>query len=143
MAGFGVDQTWDARMRSIARGSIIAAIAAYIPIVVGVPLLLAITLPCGAFAIHRLQRNSKKEETVTDSAVAHQRKTRAIVVVASIAVFVIGLVIDALPSEATHDEYWMLFVAPSMIAFMVGVIALPMLVWSYLPRHQGPDGGVS
>jgi hypothetical protein len=38
----------------------------------------------------------------------------------------------------TRDEYWALFVAPSMIAFIVGVVALPMLVWSYLPRRREP-----
>jgi hypothetical protein len=130
-------------MRAIGRGSIIALIAAYLPIVIGVPLLLAVTLPCAAYAMHRLLRNRRKEGTVTDGAIAHQRKRRAIVVVAALVVFAIGPVIDALPSEATHDEYWMLFVAPSMIALMVGAIALPMLVWSYLPRRAEPDGGIS
>jgi hypothetical protein len=30
-----------------------------------------------------------------------------------------------------------------MIAFIVGVVALPVLVWSCLPRRQQPGGGSS
>ena len=143
LTNIAVDDGWDARMRSISRAAIILLIAFYAPIALGMPVILAITLPGGAFAIHRLQGDTEKARTVTDTAVAHKRKTRTIVVVASIAVFAIGLFVDGLPSEATHDRYWMLFVAPSMIAFIVGVIALPMLVWSYLPRRPRPGGAPS
>lgn len=135
-----VDHTWDARMRVLGRVAVLAAIVIYLPIMVGLPLLLVITLPAGAFAMRRLQRDTKKVGVVTDTSIARKRKTRAIIVVAAVAVFAIGLVIDALPSQATHDEYWALFVAPSMIAFMVGVVALPMLVWSWLPRRAGGNG---
>lgn len=73
---------------------------------------------------------------MSDTAIAQKRRTRAIVVGASIAVFAIGLVIDALPSSDVHDKYWALFVAPSMIAFIVGVVASVPLLWSYLPQRQ-------
>ena len=76
---------------------------------------------------------------MSDTAIAHQRKTRTVVVVASIVIFAIGLVVNALPSPDVHDSYWPLFVAPFMIAFIVGVVALPMLVWSYLPLRHEPD----
>jgi len=65
-----------------------------------------------------------------------RRKTLVIVVAASVALFVVGLVIDALPSPDTHDQYWALFVAPSMIAFIVGVVAVLLLLWSYAPQRR-------
>lgn len=71
---------------------------------------------------------------MTDKPVATKQKVLAVVVVASIAVFVIGLVIDRMPSEDTHDRYWMLFVAPSSIAFVVGTVALAMLARTLLAR---------
>ncbi len=135
---FAVDRTWDLRMRLIGRAALVALIVFSVPIAVGLPVLLAITLPAGMLVIHRLQLDSTKVGIVSDTAIAHQRKTRAIVVVASIATFGIGLFVDSLPSSDVHDRYWVLFVAPLMIAFIVGVVALPMLVWSYLPRRQEP-----
>ena len=50
---------------------------------------------------------------MSDTVIARQRRTRVVVVVAAVAGFAIGLVIDSLPSQDTHDEYWALFVAPS------------------------------
>ena len=136
---FTVDRAWDLRMRSIGRAALVAVIVFAVPVVVGLPVLLAVTLPAGAVAIHQLQRDSKKVGSVTDTAIAHQRKVRTVVVVASIAVFAIGLFVDSLPSSDVHDSYWEFFVAPVMISLIVGVVALPMLVWSYLPRRHEPD----
>jgi hypothetical protein len=34
----------------------------------------------------------------------------------------------------------MLFVAPSMIAFIVGVVALLLLLWSYVPQRRSGVG---
>ena len=72
---------------------------------------------------------------MSDTVIARQRKTRVAVAAAAVAGFAIGLVIDSLPSQDTHDKYWALFVAPFMIAFIAGAVALSMLVWSYLPRR--------
>jgi hypothetical protein len=143
LMNFAVDRTWDARMRWIGRAAIVAVIASCLPIAVGLPLLLAITLPVGALAAYQIQRRTKKVGTVTGTSITHQRRTRATIVGASVAIFAIGLFVDALPSSDVHDRYWVAFVAPMMIAFVVGVVALPMLVWSYLPRRHGPDGGSS
>ena len=82
----------------------------------------------------------------TTCAISSQRqwcRNPAIVVVASIAIFAIGLLINALPSQGVYDSYRALFVAPSMIAFIVGVVAMALLLWSYLPRRRGPDEGLS
>ena len=136
---FAVNPAWEIRGRSFGRAALVALIALCVPIVVGLPLLLAITLPVGALAINRLHLNSKKAGTVTDAANTRQRRTRAAVVVISIGAFILGLVIDSLPSQDTHDKYWALFVAPSMVAFLIGAVALPMWVWSWLPRHHDSD----
>jgi hypothetical protein len=136
---FAVNPTWEIRGRSMGRAALVALIALCIPIVVGLPLLLAITLPVGALAICQLHRNSKKVGIVTDTVNTRQRRTRAAVVVLSIGLFILGLVINSLPSQDTHDKYWALFVAPSMIAFLVGAVALPMCVWSWLPRRHDSD----
>jgi peptidoglycan/LPS O-acetylase OafA/YrhL len=80
---------------------------------------------------------------VSEAAIARTRKRLVIVGAASIAVFAIGLLLNALPSEDVHDRYWMLFVAPSMIAFMVGAVAVGSLAWSYRPRRRGPEAGSS
>ena len=77
-----------------------------------------------------------RRPAVNDATFARQKRIRFIVVVIAIVVWVLGLVINSLPSEDMHDRYWYLFVAPSMIGFMVGVVALPMLVWSLLPRRE-------
>lgn len=135
-----VDAEWDLRMRLIAHAAIIALIALYSPIVIGLPRLLAVTLPAGsilaALEIRRLQRERKEVGIVIDTDIAGQRRRRAIALAASVAIFAIGLFVNALPSENLHDEYWFLFVAPSMVAFLVGVIALLMLGWSYIPRRE-------
>ena len=86
---------------------------------------------------------SLKGGIVSDTGMAHRRKTYVIVIVASVVIFAIGLLIDALPSQDVHDSYWALFVAPSMIAFIVGAVAMALLVWSYLPRRREPDEGFS
>lgn len=72
---------------------------------------------------------------MTDTTIARQRRIRVIVVVAALSVWALGLVINSLPSEDLHDRYWYLFIAPSMIGFMVAVVALSMLVLSLLPRR--------
>jgi hypothetical protein len=77
---------------------------------------------------------------VRDTANATSRRTLAIVMAGAITLWAIGFVIDGLPSDATHDRYWMLFVAPSMIGLMVGVITVPLLVWSWLPQQRGRRG---
>ncbi len=71
------------------------------------------------------------------STLTRQKRVRFMVVVVAIVVYVLGLVINSLPSENMHDRYWYLFVAPSMIGFIAGVVAVPMLVWSLLPRREG------
>jgi undecaprenyl pyrophosphate phosphatase UppP len=126
--------------RLIGHAAIISLIAFYSPIAIGLPLLLAVTLPAGAIMavleMRRLQRDRKEVGIVTDTDIARKRRRRAVVLAVSVAVFVIGLFVNALPSQDLHDDHWLLFVAPSMIAFMVGVIALLMLAWSYVPRRQ-------
>jgi peptidoglycan/LPS O-acetylase OafA/YrhL len=107
----------------------------------GLPLL-ALAVLLGVTQRSQLAR-SLRGGIVSDTAIAHKRKTCTIVVVASIAIFAIGLLINALPSQDVHDSYWTLFVAPSMIAFIVGVAALALLLWSYLPRRREPDEGFS
>src|SRR3954453_727406 len=71
------------------------------------------------------------------SALARRRPSRLIIVAISIALFALGILIDSLPSDQTHDRYWFLFVAPMMIGLIVGVVALPMLAWCLLPRRDG------
>ncbi len=70
---------------------------------------------------------------MTDAGIPAKRRRRAIVLAISIAVFAIGL-LDVVPQDL-HDDYWYLFVAPSMIAFIVGVVAVLMLGWTYMPRR--------
>ena len=72
---------------------------------------------------------------MSDTTLTRRRRTRSIVAAIAIALFAVGLLIDSLPSQSTHDRYWFLFVAPSMIGFLAGVIALPMLVWSLIQRR--------
>ncbi len=73
--------------------------------------------------------------------VARTRKALWIVVAAAATLFAIGVAINGLPSDEVHDRYWIAFVAPSMIGFIVGVAALPLLLWTYRPsRRKGDDG---
>jgi cytochrome P450 len=68
-------------------------------------------------------------------------RKQTILVGASIVIFAIGLFIDALPNSDTHDRYWVLLVAPSMIAFVVGAVALLLLLLrSFVPQRPS-DGG--
>lgn len=71
-----------------------------------------------------------------DAAGSVTRRTLVIVLAVSAVVWAMGLMINALPSEDLHDRYWYLFVAPSMIGFIVGVMALTALAVTYLPRHR-------
>lgn len=137
---FAVDRAWDRRMRVAGRAAVVLGIACYVPIAVGVPPLLAITVPVGALALSRLPDRDTKEQGMKNISITHQRRTRATVLGVCLAVFMFGLWIDSLPSQATHDDYWMLFVAPMMIAVLAGAVVLPMLVWSYLPRRETHDG---
>lgn len=123
-------------MRLVGRGVVLAAVACFVPIAIGLPALLVVTLPASAFVIRQRARGDKREEVVMDTTMARQKRIRFIVVAIAIVVFVLGLVVNSLPSEDMHDRYWYLFVAPSMAGFMAGVVALPMLVWSLLPSRE-------
>ncbi|MFN2588080.1 MAG: hypothetical protein ABR613_08185 [Actinomycetota bacterium] len=135
-----VDRKWDWRMRFVSHGAIIVGMVFYATIAFGAPWLLWATVPVGAVVLalemRRLQRDKKELGVVIDIDIAGKRRRRAAVLAVSVAVFVIGLFANTLPSQELHDEYWFLFVAPSMIAFMVGAVALLMLGWSYLPRRD-------
>lgn len=136
MSNFAIDRAWDRRMRSIGRGAALGVIALFVPIAVGLPVLLALTLPAAALAARPQDRRHKTGEVMSDTTMARRRRIRFLVVAISIVVFALGLLIDSLPSDQTHDRYWFLFVAPMMVGFMVGVVALAMLAWSLLPRRD-------
>ena len=136
LANLALDRTWDRRMRMVGRGVVLVAAACLVPIAVGLPVLLVVTVPSAALFARQRSRGDKRGEAVTDTTLARQKRIRFIVVVIAIIVFALGLVIDSLPSEDMHDRFWYLFVAPMMIGLMVGVVALPMLVWSLLPRRE-------
>jgi hypothetical protein len=136
LANLAIDRAWDRRMRLVGRGVVLAAVACFVPIAVGLPVLLVVTVPAAALVARQRSRGDKSGEGVNHTTLTRQKRIRFTVVVIAIIVFVLGLVIDSLPSEDLHDRYWYLFVAPSMIGFMAGVVALPMLVWSLLPRRE-------
>lgn len=142
-----VDREWDWRIRVIGRVAVIALIALNLPIVVGLPLLFAVTLPMGAIGLvlelRRLQRNREEVGIMTTADIARKRTRRAVALAASVAVFAIGLFVNALPSPGAHDAHWYLFVAPLMIASVAGIIALLMLAWTYVPRQQNEDASSS
>ena len=138
MANLALDRTWDRRMRAVGRGVVLVAVACLVPIAVGLPVLLLVTVPAAALVARQPPRGDKTGEAVNHTTLTRQKRIRFIVVAIAIVVFVLGLVMNSLPSEDTHDRYWYLFVAPSMIGFMVGVVALPMLAWSLLPRRETP-----
>lgn len=117
-----IDRTWDRRVRLVGRGVVLGALALLVPIVVGVPALLVVTIPAVGAAVWNRARSDRRRDVVTD--------TLAFVV------WALGFVIDSLPSDEMHDRYWFLFIAPSMIGSIVGVVAVPMLVWSLLPRSE-------
>lgn len=139
VANLSIDRTWDRRVRLGGRAVALAVFACLVPIALGLPVLLAVTVPAAALALRQLSRNDKiGAAAVNHATLTRQKRNRFIVVVVAIGVFVLGLAIDSLPSEDMHERYWFLFVAPSMIGLMVAAIALPMLVWSLLPRREGP-----
>jgi len=125
-------------MRLAGRGVVLVAFACLVPIAVGLPVLLVVTLPAAALVARQRARADKTRAVVNDTTMTGQKRIRFIVVAIAIVVFVLGLVIDGLPSDDVHDRYWYLFVAPSMIGFIVGVVALPMLLWSLFPRREPP-----
>lgn len=138
LANLAIDPTWDRRMRLVGRGVIrglVLAPLALVPMAFGVPALLLVTVPLAALVARERPRD-KRGEIVNDTTLARERRIRFTVVVIAFVVWALGLVINSLPSQDIHDRYWYLFVAPSMIGFMVGVVALPMLVWSLLPRRE-------
>lgn len=137
MANLAIDRTWDRRMRLVGRGAVLAAVACAVPIAVGLPVLLLVTVPAAALVARQRSRGDKTGAVVNHSTLTRQKRVRFMVVVVAIVVYVLGLVINSLPSENMHDRYWYLFVAPSMIGFIAGVVAVPMLVWSLLPRREG------
>ncbi len=128
--------TWARRMRLAGRSVVLAAVACFGPIAVGLPALLLVTVPLAALVARERPRGDKRGPVMNDTNSARQRRVRLIVVGIAIVVWALGLIVNSLPSEDMHDRYWYLFVAPSMIGFMVGVVALPMLVWSLLPRRE-------
>lgn len=140
LTNFAVDRTWDRRMGAIARGAVIVAVAFLVPMAVGMPALLAVTLPASALIIRQRARSDKRGEAVIKTTMARQRRIRFIVFAVAALVWAVGLVINSLPSEETHDRYWILFITPMMVGFMVGVVVLPMLIWSMLPRQDVPSG---
>jgi hypothetical protein len=95
-----------------------------------------VTVPAAVLVARQGPRGDKRGEVVNDTTLGRQKRIRFIVVLIAIVVWALGLLINSLPSEDMHDRYWYLFVAPSMIGFMVGVVAVPMLVWSLLPRRE-------
>ena len=136
MPTFAVDRASDRRMRWIGRSIVLGVVALLAPIALGLPILLVFTLPAAAVAARPRDRRQKKGTVMPDATKNRSRRIRFIVVATSAVVFALGLLIDSLPSDETHDRYWLLFVAPMMIACTVGVVALPMLVWSLLPRRD-------
>ena len=135
LANLAIDPRWDRRMRLVGSGMVLVAVACFVPIEVGLPALLLVTVPLAALVAREGPRGDKRGDVVNDTTLARQRRVRLIVVGIAIVVWALGLVINSLPGEDLHDRYWYLFVAPSMIGFMVGAVALPMLVWSLLPRR--------
>lgn len=135
-----VDREWDWKMRLISHTAIIVLIAFFSAVVFGGPQLLVITLPLGAIAvaieIRRLQRDKREVGITSESDVSTKRRRRAMLLAGCVAVFVVGLIIESLPSQDLHDEYWYLFVAPVMLALMVGGVAVLMLAWTFLPRRD-------
>ena len=136
VANFAIDRTWDRRVRTVGRGVVLVAVACLVPIALGLPVLLLVTVPAAALIARQRPRSDKTGEAVNHTTLTRQNRIQFIVVAIAIVVFVLGLVINSLPSEDTHNRYWYLFVAPSMLGFMVGVVALPMLVWGLLPRRE-------
>ena len=136
LANLAIDRNTDRRMRLVGRGVVLAAVACFVPIAVGLPALLVVTLPSAALLARRRPRGDKRGIVVNDTTLARQKRIRFIVVLIAIVVWALGLVVNSLPSEDMHDRFWYLFVAPMMIGLMVGVVALPMLVWSLLPRRE-------
>lgn len=136
-----VDHIWDRRMRTIGRATVAGLAAWFIPVAIGLPVLMAVTVPVGAGVVMALHRRERLTEPTLPATVSSRRRTRLIVVGASVGVFALGAFIDSIPSGAFHDRYWMFFVAPMMLAVVVGAIALPMLAWSCVPRrdrHEDP-----
>lgn len=136
LANLAIDRTWDRRVGLVGRGVVLGAIALLVPIAVGLPALLVVTIPAAALVVRKRARSDRRRDVVTDTPLARQRRIRFLVVVIAVVVWALGFVINSLPSEDMHDRYWYLFIAPSMIGFMVGVVAVPMLVWSLLPRRD-------
>jgi hypothetical protein len=141
-----VDRELDYRMRLLARGIAVVLVVFYSAVAFGETWPLMVTLPLGAIVValefRRLQRDRKEIGMATVPDIADKRRRRAVVLAVSVAVFVISLFVDALPSQDVHDEYWFLFVAPSVIAFTVGIVTLLMLGWSFIPRRDN-DGARS
>jgi len=142
-----VDGQWDGTMGQFGRAAIMGVVALALPILIGLPLLFAVTVPVAAIVatldLRRRRRTSRDVGIVTRTEIGRKRLRRAVALGISVAAFSIGLLIDASPSQAVHDAYWPLFVAPSLIALPVGVIALLMLAWTFLPRRAEVQPGLS
>src|SRR5258705_402262 len=90
LADLAIDRTWDRRMRLVGRGAVLTAVAILVPIAIGLPALLVVTLPASAFVIRRRARGDSRGEVVTDTTMARQKRIRFIVVVIAIAVLALG-----------------------------------------------------
>jgi hypothetical protein len=137
---FAMDRQRDQRLILAGNAALTALVCLYAPIVIGLPPLLAVTIPAGVIVValerRRLQRTTKEVGMMSAADTARTRSRAAIVLAASVVVFVTALYVNTLPGSNTHDAYWVAFVAPMMIAPAVGLVALLMLAWSYLPRRD-------
>lgn len=136
MSNLAIDRTWDRRIGLAGRGVVLGAISALVPIALGLPVLVVVTIPAAALIIRQQARNHSGRDVMTDSPLVRQRRTRFAVAVIAVVVWALGFVINSLPGEDMHDRYWYLFVAPLMVGAMVGMVAVPMLIWSLLPRRD-------
>lgn len=62
MANLAIDRTWDRRMRVVGRGVVLGAVAFLVPIAVGLPVLLLVTVPA-AVLVSRQRPRADKQET--------------------------------------------------------------------------------
>lgn len=135
-----VDRQMDWKMRFIGHAALLAVAASFSGMALGGPQLLLITMPLGgvaiAFELARLRRDKLAAGMSSSRDIPSKRRRRAAVVGSCVALFAIGWVVEGIPSQAVHDRYWFLLVAPMMIAVVIGPVALLMLGWSYLPRRD-------
>ena len=129
----------EAKVLLMGRATVVTLAALYLPMATGTLLLLWATVPVAVLLVRldvrRGRRQRKDREPMTSSHVQKVRRISGVVLAASALSFVVGTVVDRWPSSAVHDRYWMLFVLPMMLGFMVGAGALVTLAWTYVPRR--------